>query len=142
MSSISGETRARLRQQAHDRCGYCLSPQKYILAPLEIEHIIPKARGGTDGETNLWLACRLCNGFKGVQIDAVDPVTGDRVAVFNPRYQSWPENFIWNADGTQIIGRTSCGRATIVALQLNNVIAVLVRREWVAAGWHPPQSDP
>ena len=140
MSSISGETRARLRQQAHDRCGYCLSPQKYILGLLEIEHLIPKARGGTDDETNLWLACRLCNGFKGVQIDAVDPVTGDRVAVFNPRDQSWPENFIWSDDGTQIIGRTACGRATVVALQLNNVIAVLVRREWVAAGWHPPPS--
>lgn len=94
MRSISGETRARLRQQAHDHCGYCLSPQKYILGPLEIEHIIPKARGGMDDEANLWLACRLCNSFKGVQIDAVDPATGDQVALFNPRYQSWSENFI------------------------------------------------
>jgi hypothetical protein len=37
------------------------------------------------------------------------------------------------------MGRTTCGRATIIALQLNNMIAIMVRREWVAAGWHPPQ---
>ncbi|WP_260441293.1 HNH endonuclease [Microcystis sp. M31BS1] len=34
---------------------------------LEIEHIIPKAKGGSDDEYNLWLACRLCNGYKGRQ---------------------------------------------------------------------------
>jgi hypothetical protein len=44
-------------------------------------------------------------------------------------------------DGTRIIGLTACGRATALALQLNNVIAVMVRREWVAAGWHPPADD-
>jgi len=31
---------------------------------LEIDHMIPKARGGTDEEANLWLACRMCNSFK------------------------------------------------------------------------------
>ncbi len=38
----------------------------------------------------------------------------------------------------RIIGKTPCGRATVIALQLNNWIAVMVRREWIAAGWHPP----
>jgi hypothetical protein len=41
--------------------------------------------------------------------------------------------------GTQIIGLTSIGRATVAALQLNNELAVEVRRNWVLAGWHPPQ---
>jgi hypothetical protein len=41
-------------------------------------------------------------------------------------------------EGIQVVGLSDCGRATVIALQLNNVIAVLVRREWVAAGWHPP----
>ncbi|BAZ12013.1 HNH endonuclease [Calothrix sp. NIES-4071] len=33
---------------------------------------------------------------------------------------------------------TACGRATVIALQLNNVYAVTVRQAWVSAGWHPP----
>jgi|FrelakmetLWP11LW_1041352.scaffolds.fasta_scaffold104923_1 uncharacterized phosphosugar-binding protein len=38
----------------------------------------------------------------------------------------------------EIIGITACGRATIVALRLNNNLAVIVRKNWVQAGWHPP----
>lgn len=141
MSLIGSELRARLRQDARERCGYCLSAQKYVLGPLEVEHIVPKALGGRDAEENLWLACRLCNNHKGIQIDALDPVTGQRVDLFNPRRQRWSDHFSWSDDGTQIIGQTACGRATVIALQLNNVIAVMVRREWVAAGWHPPHTE-
>ena len=36
--------------QAEDRCGYCQSAQRYVFAPLEIEHILPIARGGSDEE--------------------------------------------------------------------------------------------
>jgi hypothetical protein len=58
MSHVAQGRRRRVRAQAGDRCGYCLSAQKYLLGMLEIE----------------------------------------------------------------------------------NFLAVQVRREWVAAGWHPPQS--
>jgi hypothetical protein len=60
------------------------------------------------------------------------------VPLFNPRRQSWSEHFVWSDDGTRILGKTPIGRATIVALQLNNLISVVVRRHWVPAGWHPP----
>ena len=59
--------------------------------------------------------------------------------VFIPRRQRWSRHFEWSEDGTRSIGRTACGRATVIALQLNHVMAVMVRREWVAAGWHPPE---
>lgn len=36
------------------------------------------------------------------------------------------------------MGVTACGRATIVALRLNSNLAVIVRKNWVKAGWHPP----
>ncbi|BAZ03268.1 HNH endonuclease (plasmid) [Tolypothrix tenuis PCC 7101] len=137
--SISDELRAKIRAQAGDHCGYCLSLQKYVLGILEIEHIIPTAKGGTNEEENLWLACRLCNSYKGVQTEAVDPLTGRTVKLFNPRQQKWSQHFQWSEDGSQIIGCTACGRATVVALQLNNIIAVTVRQQWVIAGWHPPQ---
>jgi hypothetical protein len=136
--SISRTVRQRVRQQAGNRCGYCLSPQQYVFAPLEIEHIIPAALGGSDHESNLWLACRMCNNYKSARIAHIDPQTGALVRLFNPRRQHWPMHFAWSDDGTHIIGLTACGRATVAALQLNNAIAVLVRQQWVAAGWHPP----
>jgi len=37
-----------------------------------------------------------------------------------------------------MIGITDCGRATIEALRLNNNLAIIVRKNWVQAGWHPP----
>jgi 5-methylcytosine-specific restriction endonuclease McrA len=136
---ITDEIRARVRAAAGERCGYCLSPQYLILGQLEIEHIIPRARGGSDDEDNLWLACRLCNNAKGVQTECLDPDTGQRVRLFDPRRQSWTDHFSWSADGTRVLGQTPCGRATVLALQLNGLVAVTVRRCWVAAGWHPPK---
>jgi hypothetical protein len=107
--------------------------------PMEIEHIIPVAAGGPSIEKNLWLACPLCNGYKGSQTHRVDPMTSKEVKLFNPRDQDWNEHFRWSKDGIQIIGQTSCGRATVIALKLNNEHLVRARRRWVAVGWHPPK---
>jgi hypothetical protein len=141
-SDSANAVRDRVRAQAGDRCGYCLAPQRLVLARLEIEHIIPRSRGGADDEDNLWIACRLCNVFKADQTEGIDPVTGRREPLFHPRRQRWSDHFEWSADGAQITGRTACGRATVAALQLNNAIAVMVREEWVRAKLHPPKSVP
>jgi len=138
MSQIPEEVRVRVREQANNQCGYCLSLQKYVLGILEIEHIIPKAAGGTDDEENLWLACRLCNSYKGTQTQAKDPITNRQAKLFNPRQQKWVRHFAWIDNCTRIIGLTASGRATVLALQLNNPYAVTVRQAWVSAGWHPP----
>ncbi|WP_202803614.1 hypothetical protein [Spirulina subsalsa] len=61
------------------------------------------------------------------------------VPLFNPRQNQWSEHFTWSKNGTEIIGLTPCGRATVLALNLNNPIAVTVRKQWVSAGWHPPK---
>ena len=45
------------------KCAYCGKKN----APLEVEHIIPKSRGGTDRVSNLTLACKKCNLKKGDQ---------------------------------------------------------------------------
>jgi len=82
---------------------------------------------------------RARNNAKGVQTECLDPDTGQRVRLFDPRRQSWTDHFSWSADGTRVLGRTPCGRATVLALQLNGLVAVTVRRCWVAAGWHPPK---
>jgi len=106
--------------------------------PLEIDHIIPRARGGSDAEDNLWLACRACNLFKGQQTYGCNPLTGQRVWLFHSRRQRWRWHFQWSQDGTMIIGRTATGRTTVVALSLNNLVAITMRRNWIIAGWHPP----
>ncbi len=139
MSHLSPEIRERVRAQAKNRCGYCLSPQRLILGWLEIEHIQPKGNEGTDEEENLWLACRLCNNFKKTQTEGRDPESGLMVPLFNPRKQQWSEHFSWSEDGTHILGKTPIGRVTVLALHLNNPIAVTVRQAWIAGGWSPPE---
>jgi hypothetical protein len=117
-----------------------LSPQHLVMARLEIEHILPVGKGGSDDESNLWLACPICNGHKSDKTEAVDPVTGTTVPLFNPRTQVWGEHFAWSEDGVRIIGTTPVGRATVEALWLDrDVEALEVRRYWVMAGWHPPR---
>src|SRR5712692_4349369 len=48
-------------------CAYCGKQN----IPLQIEHIIPRAKGGTDRVSNLTLACEQCNRAKGTQEIAV-----------------------------------------------------------------------
>lgn len=137
---IRASTVRRIRKQARNRCGFCLSPQSLVMARLQIEHIIPVAKGGSSKEENLWLACPLCNSHKSDKTQGVDPKSKKTVLLFNPRTQNWHEHFEWSADGVQIIGKTPTGRATVVALKLNDdPDAVIVRSHWVQAGWHPPK---
>jgi hypothetical protein len=140
-ADIPQARRARVRRAAGDRCGYCHSPQRLVLAQLEIEHLRPRALGGSDDEANLWLSCGLCNRYKGPYIDGLDPVTQEVVPLYNPRSQSWGEHFAWSDDGTRIDRTTPTGRATVDVLRLNNALAVEVRRNWVLAGWHPPKDE-
>ena len=52
-----------LLEKFHRQCAYCESKD----VPLEIEHIVPKSRGGTNRVSNLTLACHSCNQTKGNQ---------------------------------------------------------------------------
>lgn len=131
--------RQKVAEIARFRCGYCLTSQQIIGPLLEIDHLIPVARGGTSDEENLWLACPLCNGAKSDQCEAVDPLTQEAVPIFNPRHNDWHEHFRWIEDGAIIQGCTPIGRATVVALKMNQADVVATRRLWVAVGWHPPK---
>jgi len=57
------EVREYLLEKFGRKCCYCRKEN----VPLEVEHIIPKSRGGTDRVDNLCLACRDCNERKGNQ---------------------------------------------------------------------------
>lgn len=55
------EVREYLLEKWNRQCAYC----QVKGVPLEVEHIIPKSRGGSDRVSNLTLACRPCNERKG-----------------------------------------------------------------------------
>ncbi|HZU01913.1 MAG TPA: RNA-guided endonuclease IscB [Ktedonobacteraceae bacterium] len=57
------EIREYLLQKWGRACTYC---QKKAL-PLQVEHIVPRAKGGTNRISNLCLACEKCNRAKGTQ---------------------------------------------------------------------------
>lgn len=57
------EIREYLLEKWHRTCAYCGKTG----IPLEIEHIVPKSRGGSNRVANLTLSCRRCNVKKGEQ---------------------------------------------------------------------------
>lgn len=57
------EVREYLLEKWGRKCAYCNKKN----VPLEIEHIIPKSRGGTDRVDNLTISCRGCNQKKNRQ---------------------------------------------------------------------------
>lgn len=139
MSRISAKLEAKIRLSAKNRCGYRLLPQDILIGKLEMEHLLPLAEGGTDEEVNLWLACRDCNSYKSSKVYVFDAQTNRKVKLFNPRTQNWKRHFKLNENNTKIIGKTTCGRATMAALRMNEDQAVKARILWVAAGWYPPK---
>ncbi len=137
-TAIPAALRQRVAEASRFRCGYCLTSQRIIGPLLEIDHIIPEARGGSSEEANLFLACPMCNSHKGDRQEAVDPDTQLVVALFNPRTERWGDHFEWVDGGAVLKGRTARGRATVAALGMNHPAMVSTRRLWVLAGWHPP----
>jgi 5-methylcytosine-specific restriction endonuclease McrA len=57
------EVREYLLEKWGRRCAYCGTTNM----PLQVEHIVPKSRGGTNRVSNLAIACEACNTAKGTQ---------------------------------------------------------------------------
>ncbi len=131
---ISKALRRRGIEQARNRCGYCLSQGRILGQLREVDHIIPETRGGPTVEGNLWLMCSKCNKQKGSTITAPDPLTREKVALFNPRTQAWSDHFTWTPEGDRVLGLTPSGRATVDVLKLNRVELVNARKLWVSVG--------
>ena len=65
------EVREYLLEKFDRTCAYCQAKN----VPLEVEHIQPKSKGGSNRMSNLTLACRPCNQSKGNQ-DIQDFLSG------------------------------------------------------------------
>lgn len=138
-TDIPDSIKIKVRKAARFRCGYCLFQQKYSPIIFQIEHYIPISKGGTNDESNLWLACGNCNNAKSDKTQCFDPVTQTNIPIFNPRAQIWKEHFQWKENGKIIEGITPIGRGTVELLKLNKERIIEVRLEWISAGWHPPK---
>lgn len=57
------DIKERLYGKQHGNCKGC--DQHFHIVSFDIDHIVPKAKGGSDEETNLQLLCTYCNRVKG-----------------------------------------------------------------------------
>ena len=120
MAPSAHTLRDLVEARADGRCEYCRRYQDLVGETFfEVEHILPRSRGGLTIPSNLALACRRCNLLKGDATEALDHRTGRLVALFDPRRDSWWEHFRRSRDLLRIYGRTATGRVTIDLLRWN-----------------------
>jgi hypothetical protein len=137
MNDLSwAEMKRQVFARAKGCCEYCQTCEHNIGQPMHVEHIIPD---GGDTLENLCLSCASCNLSKSTATQAVDPVTENYVALFNPRTQQWQDHFEWHESGIWLVGKTDIGRASVQRLKMNQDRVVRARRNWVKSGTHPPQ---
>jgi hypothetical protein len=136
---ISPSLRLFITTRAKGLCEYCKCPEEFSPDPFALDHIEPRQLGGETSLENLALPCSGCNGHKHARTHYPDPATQQPNKLFHPRQQQWSDHFRWDESLTQILGITSCGRATIDALSLNRPGVVNLRRLLVSAKLHPPQ---
>jgi len=134
---LSKDLLNRLQDVDNRHCAYSHTKEANTGQPMTVDHIISKSQGGKTVFENLCFACRCCNEFKRGQMTANDPLTGESVRLFHPRQHIWNEHFMWSESSVVLVGITAIGRATIVALRINNPVIVAARRRWVSVGWHP-----
>lgn len=128
MSPVPARVKRAVYRRAGERCEYCLLAET-LLHP---DHVTPRAawgdRPGYDDAENLAAACLHCNSIKAGHTDALDPLTGRRVRLFDPRRDVWAEHFRWTPDFLRIVPLTPIGRATVQRLKLNRPVYLRHRR--------------
>jgi hypothetical protein len=135
-------TTASLKQEVARRagycCEYCLSREDYSPSSFAVEHIQPRAGGGSNESDNLAYSCQECNNRKFTRTEALDPITGENAPLYHPRQHKWSEHFVWTEDFALVLGITPTGRATVERLRLNRTGVVNLRRILTEKGLHPP----
>jgi hypothetical protein len=126
-----------IANRANHCCEYCLTPADFTPDPFEIEHIIPLFEGGTNELSNLAFSCSGCNCYKRTKTFAIDPLTQNIIALFNPRIDIWKNHFRWNDVFSLVIPITPQGYATVEFLQLNRIGLINLRKALTKYGVHP-----
>jgi HNH endonuclease len=136
---ISSASRQLVFERANRYCEYCKCPADYSTEPFSVEHIVPLAKNGLNDFTNLALSCLGCNYNKSTKTEFFEPISQSLSPLFNPRTMDWHEHFLWDETLTLIIGKTTIGRSTTLALKLNRQQLKNLRRALIAIDEHPPE---
>lgn len=126
LSAIPRPLRSAVAERDCAQCRYCHLRQVGQVAVFHVDHVVPKSKGGTTVIGNLALQCPHCSLRKSSKTEAVDPDTNAVVVLFHPLSQDWAEHFE-QAEDARIVGRSPVGRATVVALGMNEPIAKVAR---------------
>jgi hypothetical protein len=129
-----------VRRRAGDCCEYCQLPQIFSSTRFQLDHVIAEQHGGPTVAANLALACFADNNHKGPNLAGVDPKTGKKAWLFNPRRHKWSSHFRWR--GAILVGRTPIGRATVAVLAINLPHRIAQRAALIAEGVFPPPISP
>jgi hypothetical protein len=124
-------------ERARNCCEYCRLPARYSSARFDIDHVIAEQHRGKTVASNLALACFADNHHKGPNLAGIDPRTGKKTWLFNPRRMKWSRHFRWQ--GPMLLGRTGTGRATIATLGMNLPCRVAQRAALIEEGVFPPR---
>jgi hypothetical protein len=133
----------QIARRAGYRCEYCRAPEAISPGCFEVEHIMPRARGGSDDPANLALACSPCNSRKSQATQGIDTRTLTIVPLFNPRQDIWDTHFrIRDTEDESgeywIDGLTPTGRVTVDRLRMNDAHVIRARLLWALAKLFPP----
>jgi hypothetical protein len=131
-SYISAALRRLVYDRANSACEYCLVPEVAVLISHEVDHVIAEKHGGQTDESNLALACTICNKYKGSDLASIDPLNGEIVRLYQPRRDRWQDHFQLQ-DGT-IIPLDAIARVTVRLLQINRSGRIEERRLLEQAG--------
>jgi hypothetical protein len=138
--STSRQDKKKVRERAGNCCEYCRLSASGGTIPFHVDHISSIKYGGKDTLDNLCFACYPCNSYKGSNIAAADPKTGEAAFLFNPRRHNWDEHFQINANAT-LMGLTPEGRTTIVTLRINDERRVEHRLMLMELGDYPCEKE-
>jgi hypothetical protein len=100
--------------------------------PFHVEHIVASNHRSDDSLSNLAWAFPRCNLRKGTNLSTIDPQSGLRVDLFNPRDMLWEEHFVIR--DSFVVGVTACGRGTANLLDMNNENRLSHRQKLIEQG--------
>jgi len=103
------------------------------ISEFSIDHVVARQHRGLSIFQNLAWSCARCNGFKGTNLSSIDPETGLRASLFDPRADSWHRHF--SLEDGMIVAHSATGRATLALLNMNGSLTIALRREYFKS--HP-----
>jgi 5-methylcytosine-specific restriction endonuclease McrA len=138
MTHIPAALRRLAYDRAQGRCEYCGIHYEDVYQTHEVDHIYAEKHAGQTIEVNVALSCHFCNRHKGTDLASLDPLTGDVVRLYHPRFDQWHEHF--KHSRARIEPLTAIGRVTASLLHFNDSERLIERHLLIILGRYPGTS--